>query len=230
MISVTKANVEKALDEIDRGGLLGVPRKRRSTKHCLLARQGHYHPKYVLMRAHILQTGRKPKGLTGGCASNVALRSHYLPPKGATDKAGYIRLGRRRSPTGFSRPNTNAGGTSTSLTSHRRGSSCAMQPATFEGRRSHSVVLRREVEFWRKDLKEKRWAITRYSTAEFVAALAEHVSDHYRHAIRHFGLWAPRAKRHRSAAMFALLGQKQRPLPQRLGWAHSSERILAKIP
>lgn len=73
MINVTKENVERALDEIDRGGQLGVPRKRRSTRHCLITRGGHYPPKYVLMRASTLQTGAKPKGLMGGPPSNTPL-------------------------------------------------------------------------------------------------------------------------------------------------------------
>ena len=75
VISVRKENVEKALDEIDRGGQLGVPQKRRSTKHCLLTRDGHYPPKYVLMRAYIIQTGIKPIGLIGGPPSNTPLET-----------------------------------------------------------------------------------------------------------------------------------------------------------
>lgn len=77
------------------------------------------------------------------------------------------------------------------------------------------------VEFLTKDLKEKRTVITQYSIEEFVSALAEHVFDRYQHAIRYFGLLSPRAKRANYAALFALLGQKQRPLPRRLSWQHS---------
>lgn len=73
MITVSPEYVEKALDEIDSGGLLGVPRKRQSTIYCLLKRERHYPPKYVLVRAYTLQTGAKPQGLTGGPPSNVPL-------------------------------------------------------------------------------------------------------------------------------------------------------------
>jgi Putative transposase/Transposase zinc-binding domain len=82
-------------------------------------------------------------------------------------------------------------------------------------------VTDREVQFWRKDLKLKRQVLTRYPTEEFVATLAEHVPDHYRHAIRYFGLLAPGSKRQTSGALFALLGQEKRPRPQRLSWANS---------
>ena len=59
---------------------------------------------------------------------------------------------------------------------------------------------------------------------EFVAALAEHVPDRYRHGIRYFGLLAPRAKARTSAAVFALLGQHKRSRPRRLSWAFSRRR------
>ena len=82
-------------------------------------------------------------------------------------------------------------------------------------------ITDREVQFWTKDLKEKRRVRTWYSIEEFVAALAEHVLDRYRHAIRYFGLLAPGSKGRTSAALFALLGQEKRRRPQRLSWANS---------
>jgi hypothetical protein len=54
-------------------------------------------------------------------------------------------------------------------------------------------ITDREVQFRTKDLKQKRVVTTRSSTEEFVAALAEHVPDRYRHAIRNFGLLAKRS-------------------------------------
>ena len=75
VIAVTKDSVERALDEIDSDSYLGVPRKRKSTVYCLETRGRHYPPKYVLMRAHILQTGTKPIGLIGGSPSNAPLRN-----------------------------------------------------------------------------------------------------------------------------------------------------------
>jgi hypothetical protein len=82
-------------------------------------------------------------------------------------------------------------------------------------------ITDREVQFLTNDKKKKQVVTTRYSIEEFVARLAEHVPDHYRHAIRHFGLLAPRSKGQTSAALFLLLGQQKRPRPQRLSWRNS---------
>lgn len=82
-------------------------------------------------------------------------------------------------------------------------------------------ITDREVQFWRKDLKQKRRVLTEYLIEEFVTTLAEHVPDRYRHAIRYFGLLAPVSKGRTSAALFALLGQEKRRRPQRLSWANS---------
>ena len=82
-------------------------------------------------------------------------------------------------------------------------------------------ISAREVEFLTKDLKKKRVVKTHYLIEEFVDALAAHVPDRYRHAMRRFGLLAPRAQRVTSAALFVLLGQVKRPRPQRLNWRNS---------
>jgi len=70
-------------------------------------------------------------------------------------------------------------------------------------------------------LKQKRVVTTRYLIEDFVDALAEHVPDHYRHAMRRFGLLAHRTQHMTSATLFLLLGQKKRPRPQRLSWRNS---------
>jgi hypothetical protein len=84
-----------------------------------------------------------------------------------------------------------------------------------------AVITADEVQFWRKDLRQKRPVLTRYSMKEFAITLAEHVPDRYRHAVRYFGLLAPGAKRQTSAALFALLRQVKRERPPRLSWANS---------
>jgi hypothetical protein len=91
-------------------------------------------------------------------------------------------------------------------------------------------VTDREVVFLTKDLKEKRVMTTHYLIEKFVDALAAHVPDRYRHAMRYFGLLAPRTKHLTSAALFALLGQIRRPRPQRLGWANSLRKYFRVDP
>jgi hypothetical protein len=85
-------------------------------------------------------------------------------------------------------------------------------------------ITDREVRFWTKDKIQKRRVNISCTPEEFVATLAEHVPDRYRHAIRYFGLLAPGSKARTSAAVFALLGQQKRSRPRRLGWAFSLRR------
>jgi hypothetical protein len=87
-----------------------------------------------------------------------------------------------------------------------------------------------EVEFWTKDKKEKRRVTTRQSLQNFVAALAEHIPDRYRHAIRHFGLLAPRAKNRTFAAVFVLIGKDMRPRPRRMSWQASLRKYFGVDP
>jgi hypothetical protein len=87
-----------------------------------------------------------------------------------------------------------------------------------------------EVEFWTKDKKEGRVVITRCSLEKFIAVLAEHVPDRYRHAIRYFGLLAPGVKGRVSAALFALLGQEKCRRPRRLSWRASLRRYFGIDP
>jgi hypothetical protein len=80
------------------------------------------------------------------------------------------------------------------------------------------------VRFSLKDKKLKMRVSEEYSPADFVALLAEHIPDRYRHVVLYFGLLAPRSKRKTSAAIFLFLGQKRRGRPRRLGWAYSVRR------
>jgi hypothetical protein len=50
------------------------------------------------------------------------------------------------------------------------------------------------------------------------------------HAMRRFGLLAPSAQCVTSAALFALLGQKKRPRPQRLNWRNSPHKYFGVDP
>lgn len=86
------------------------------------------------------------------------------------------------------------------------------------------------VRFSLKDKKLKKRVSAECSPVEFVAPLAEHVPDRYRHAVRYFGLLAPRSKYQTATAILLLLGQHKRPRPRRLGWAHSLRRTFGVDP
>ena len=91
-------------------------------------------------------------------------------------------------------------------------------------------ITDREVEFLTKDLKEKRVVTTYYLIEDFVDALAAHVLDRYRHAMRRFGLLAPRAQHVTSPTLFAVLRQKKRSRPQRLKWRNSLHKYFGVEP
>ncbi len=88
----------------------------------------------------------------------------------------------------------------------------------------------REIRFLTKDTRTKQAVKTTYSPTEFLAALADHIPDHYRHNIRYFGLLAPRVKSRTHDHVFALLGQERLGKPARLGWAVSINRSFGVDP
>ena len=81
-----------------------------------------------------------------------------------------------------------------------------------------------EVRFLAKDTWTKRMVELVWPKEMFVETLGEHFPDRYKHAMRYFGLLSPRKKNRTSAIVFALLRQKRRPRPVRLGWAESRRR------
>ncbi len=93
----------------------------------------------------------------------------------------------------------------------------ARRPPIAQHRFEH--IDRHEIRFLTKDTRTKQRVITRYTTADFLAALADHVPDRYRHNIRYFGLLSPRSKGRTHDTVFALLGQERRGKPWRLSWA-----------
>jgi Putative transposase len=68
------------------------------------------------------------------------------------------------------------------------------------------------------------------SLEEFIDRCAQHILERYQHAVRSFGLFAPRSLAQTSELIFAVLGQqrKRRPKPRR--WADSIERDFGRNP
>jgi hypothetical protein len=82
----------------------------------------------------------------------------------------------------------------------------------------------RGVQFLAKDTRGKRMVQLVWPKEMFADTLGEHLPDRYRHAMRYFGLLAPRRKNQTSAIIFALLGEKKRQRPARLRWEESIRR------
>lgn len=91
-------------------------------------------------------------------------------------------------------------------------------------------ITPKEVRFWTNDKILQKRIYVSVPREEFVGVLAEHVPDRYRNAIRYFGLLAPGSRARTSAAVFALLRQKKRSRPRRLGWEFLMRRDFGKNP
>ena len=70
------------------------------------------------------------------------------------------------------------------------------------------------VRFWTKDKKLGQRVEIPCSLKEFIERWSQHILERYQHAVRSFGLFAPRALEQASAAIFSILGQEQRPRPK----------------
>jgi hypothetical protein len=74
------------------------------------------------------------------------------------------------------------------------------------------------VEYLAKDTRSKQFVQRQYGLREFIDTLMQHVPFRGRHAMRYFGLLAPRSKARNWPAVFLLLDQKQHPLSPSVGW------------
>lgn len=93
-----------------------------------------------------------------------------------------------------------------------------------------TCVRPQTVGFWYKDKKLHRRVDVQCSLEEFIDRWAQHIPERYQHAPRSFGLFSPRSLRQTSAAVFAILGQKQRPRPKIRRWADSLKRDFGRDP
>jgi hypothetical protein len=86
------------------------------------------------------------------------------------------------------------------------------------------------VRFWYKDKRLRRRIDVEVTTEEFVDRWGQHIPERYRHAVRSFGLFAPRATQRTFDAVFAILGQERRPRPKPRPWAESIMRDFKRNP
>src|SRR6266852_5258742 len=68
----------------------------------------------------------------------------------------------------------------------------------------------------------------RCTVKEFIDLWAQHIPQRYRHAVKYFGLFAPRRWAQVATAVFTILGTKQRPRPKRLPWVVAIQELGAR--
>jgi hypothetical protein len=88
----------------------------------------------------------------------------------------------------------------------------------------------RTVRFWYKDKKLHHKVEVQCPLKEFVDRWAQHILEGYQHAVRNFGVFAPRALGQTSAAIFVILRQERRPRPKPRRWAQSIQRDFGHDP
>jgi hypothetical protein len=93
-----------------------------------------------------------------------------------------------------------------------------------------TYVGERIVRFWYRDKKLHRKVFVECSSEEFVDRWSQHIPERYRHAVRSFGLFAPRAMQKTFDAVFAVLRQERRPRPKPRPWAESIKRDFGSDP
>jgi Putative transposase/Transposase zinc-binding domain len=93
-----------------------------------------------------------------------------------------------------------------------------------------TFIGERTVTFWYKDKRLRRLVFVQCSLEEFIDRWAQHIPERYQHAVRCFGLFAPRALGQTSAAIFVILRQERRPRPKPRRWAESIERDFGHNP
>jgi hypothetical protein len=88
----------------------------------------------------------------------------------------------------------------------------------------------RTVKFWYKDKRLRRRVEVQCSQEEFVDRWAQHIPEPCQHAVRSFGLFAPRALSQTSAAIFTVLEQTRQLRPKPRPWADSIKRDFGHNP
>jgi hypothetical protein len=88
----------------------------------------------------------------------------------------------------------------------------------------------RTVGFWYNDKKLRRRVHVQCPVEAFIDRWAQHIPEPYQHAVRNFGLFAPRTLGQTSAATFVILRQEQRPRPKPRAWAESIQRDFGHDP
>jgi hypothetical protein len=91
-------------------------------------------------------------------------------------------------------------------------------------------IGQRTIKFWFKDKELHQHIEVQCSPEEFIDRWSRHIPEGYQHAVRTFGLFAPRALGQTSTAIFVLLKQERRRRPKPRPWAESIERDFGHDP
>jgi hypothetical protein len=91
-------------------------------------------------------------------------------------------------------------------------------------------VEKGSVTFWAKDKKSKRLVAVACSPEEFIDRWIQHLLKRYQHAVRYFGLFAPRSVNRMFDRIFSSIGCRRQPLPAPPRWAESLKQMTGRDP
>ena len=104
----------------------------------------------------------------------------------------------------------------------------ARRPVIAQRRITH--IDDKTVQFWAKDKRSGEMVPIRRPLEEFVDLWTQHILKCYQHAVRYFGLFAPRAVNHIFDPIFAAIGHTRRPRPTPPRWADSRKQMSGRDP
>jgi hypothetical protein len=86
------------------------------------------------------------------------------------------------------------------------------------------------VKFWAKDKRSGKVVQIQCSLKNFIDLWIQHILKRYKHAVRYFGLFAPRAVNQMFDPIFAAIGYKRQPRPAPPQWAESIKEMTGRDP
>jgi len=104
----------------------------------------------------------------------------------------------------------------------------ARRPVIAQRRITH--IDDQTVQFWAKDKRLGEIVPIRHTLEEFIDLWTQHIPKRYRHSVRYFGLFAPRAINQMFNRIFAAIGSKRQPRPTPSRWAESRKQMTGRDP
>ena len=86
------------------------------------------------------------------------------------------------------------------------------------------------VQFWAKDKRSGEIVHILRTLKEFIDLWSQHILKRYKHAVRYFGLFAPRTMNKMLERIFAVIGHERQPRPTPPRWADSLSRNFGRHP
>ncbi len=104
----------------------------------------------------------------------------------------------------------------------------ARRPVIAQRRITH--IDEQTIQFWAKDKRSGEMVQIRRTLEEFIDLWSQHILKRYKHAVRYFGLFAPRAVNKMLELICAAIGHKRQPRPTPPRWADSLSRNFGRHP